>query len=176
MELFQYFCTRKLCTDKNNINMLKIKNSLVRKIIDPETGEETTIEDSKIFSEKIKEDSFYMTFIKYAYPLMSLKSESAQNLLIWLCNHAEYNTGRISISAGDRMQILKDCNIRNNNTITNNLKTLKDKGLIEGGHGIFFINPAVFWKGDLDTRRKILQNSKLNIKFEIEPIEDGNNE
>lgn len=175
MGLFQYLCTSKLCTDKNNIIMMKLKTRVIREIVDPETGILSTIEDSKIFTGKIKEDAFYMTFIQFASPLFSLKSASAQNLLVWLCNHAEYNTGRISLSAGDRMQILKDCDIRNNNTITNNLKILKDKGLIEGGHGIFFINPEIFWKGDLNIRRKMLENGEFCFKFTIKPIEKETN-
>ena len=43
--------------------MKKIVQSVEREFVDSETGEITKVETSKVYREKISEDSFYMTFI-----------------------------------------------------------------------------------------------------------------
>ena len=54
-----------------------------------------------------------------------------------------------------------------NNQITNNLKKLKDLNLITGDKGSFTVNPEIFWKGDAQTRKDILNNKSLQVSFEI---------
>ena len=53
------------------------------------------------------------------------------------------------------------------NTITNNLKVLKDNNLISGEKGEFLINPQVFWKGELKEREKLLKDNDVQIIFKI---------
>lgn len=147
--------------------MAKIDKLLVREITDPETGETKIIETAKEYSYKVDEDNFYMTFIDYIAPFFKLRSENAKNLLVWMCKHAEFNTGRVLLSTGIRAQIRKDLNIINNNTITNNLRMLKKYKLIEGEQGVFYINPQIFWKGETNVRRKLLTTEDIKIKFSI---------
>ena len=144
--------------------MAKYNTVLQREVVNPDTGELVTIESSKTFTTKITEDKFYMTFIDYMSPIFGIKPEAAKSLLAWMCSHAEYNTGKVSLSAADRKQICTDLKI-SNNSITNYLRSLKDLKLIDGERGTFTINPSVFWKGELAARRKLLED--IRITFSI---------
>lgn len=143
-------------------------NTLTEKqVINPETGEITTIETSKSFTTKITEDQFYMTFVNFLSPIYDLKPERAKDLLIWMLQHAEFNTGVVSMPTAVRKQIVEELKMANN-SITNYLKTLKDKKLISGGNGVFTINPKIFWKGELAARKQLLKDKNIQIIFGIE--------
>lgn len=137
-----------------------------REVVNPETGELVTIESSKTFTTKIKEDKFYITFIDYMNAFFKIKPEAAKSLLAWLCAHAEYNTGKVSISAADRKEIADTLKV-SNNAITNYLRTLKKLKLINGEKGTFVINPQVFWKGELAARRNLLDSNEIRLTFSI---------
>lgn len=167
-------CTNKnvqiiLYCDKIHIYLYmgKFNTYTQREVLNPDTGELVTIESSKTFTTKISEDKFYMTFIDYMSPIFGLKPEAAKSLLAWMCSHAEYNTGRVSLSAADRKQICGELDI-SNNSITNYLKTLKKLKLINGEKGTFVINPKIFWKGELAARKELLKNKDIRITFSID--------
>lgn len=138
-----------------------------RQIINPETGEIVTIETTKSFTTKISEDQFYMTFVNFLSPIYDLKPERAKDLLIWMLQHAEFNTGIVNMPSGVRKQIVEELKM-SNNSITNYLKILKDKKLISGENGVFTINPQIFWKGELIARRALLKDKNIQIIFGIE--------
>lgn len=151
----------------------KLIQTNVREVINPETGELVTLESSKITQKKIKEDSFYMTFIDFISPFINgLKtSDNARRVLTWLCSNAEFNTGKVSLTTSSRNRLCKELEI-SSNTLTNNLRKLKENNLISGEKGEFYIDPQIFWKGDLNARRKLLEDSEIQIKFEILPIKE----
>ena len=140
--------------------------SNVNTITDTNTGEVITYESKKVIKEKIDSESFYMTFLDYIAPVYSLKSAATLNLLRWLCENAEFNTGKVSITPQDRKDICDLLDI-SAQQITNGLKKLKDLNLIDGGNGSFRINPQIFWKGDAQSRRDLLKDKELQISFEL---------
>lgn len=144
----------------------KVIQTYQREVVDKETGEVVSVDTSKIISRKIQDDAFYMVYIDFIAPFFKLKN-NAKNILIWMCNHAEFNTGRVSLTTKDRETLADEIGICAN-TITNNLAALKKAGLIEGEKGVFNINPQVFWKGDLKARRDLLANNEFKIKFSID--------
>lgn len=146
---------------------MKLRNEQRVETVNPETGELQTIITAKEYSTRVKTDEFYMTFIDYVSPMFKLKSENARKLLVWLCCHAEWNTGEVNLTAADRVIISEELNICNN-TITNNLQQLKKLNLISGEKGKFIINPQIFWKGDTKTRGQLLKDGEIRIKFSIE--------
>lgn len=146
--------------------MSKIEETIQTTVVDRETGEVQQTETSKTFLTKIKEDAFYMTFIDYISPYYQLKSDNARKILCWMCNHAEWNTGRVSLTAASRAQMAEEIDICPN-TITNNLKKLKDVNLISGEKGEFQINPKIFWKGELSVRRQMLKDKEFQISFQF---------
>ena len=52
--------------------------------------------------------------------------------------------------------------------VLNNIKILKDNKIISGEKGSFILNPQIHWKGDTETRRRLLQNQEIKITFSIE--------
>ena len=143
------------------------QSSVFKEIVDRETGEIISTEQTKVFTKKVTSENFYMTFVDYISPLFNLKGGNCKSILVWLCSHAEYNTGKVSLTASDRQKIGELLNI-SNNTITNNIKILKDNKIISGEKGSFILNPQIHWKGDTETRRRLLQNQEIKITFSIE--------
>ena len=144
---------------------MKVKQSVVRELVDSETGEITVLEDTNVFSTRVSNDAFYMTFINFMTPFFNLK-DNAKKILAWMCKNAEFNTGQISLTTAKRKQMAEEINV-SPNTITNNLKVLKDNNLISGEKGEFLINPQVFWKGELKEREKLLKDNDVQIIFKI---------
>lgn len=105
--------------------------------------------------------------LDYISPFYKLKSDNAKNLLVWMCEHAEWNTGEVNLTTADRNKISEIFGICNN-TITNNLQALKKLNLISGEKGKFMINPQIFWKGDTKTRGQLLKDGEIKIKFSLE--------
>lgn len=135
--------------------------------VDTQTGEIVATETSKTYTKRIKSDKFYMTFIDYVAPLYNLKSDSAKSILTYMCEIAEYNTGKVALTTGVRQELCYTLGI-SSNTLTNNLKKLKDLNLIDGEKGDFTINPQIFWKGDTTTRDQILSKEEIKITFQIQ--------
>ncbi len=146
--------------------MKKIVQSIEHQFVDAETGELKSIETSKVFKTAVTEDSFYMVFTKFIAPFYELNSVKAQQLLIWMCENAEFNTGIVKITPADRKRIEKEFNF-GKNMIANSLRLLKQKGLVTGELGEFKINPQIFWKGDLKIRHQILEKGEFNIQINI---------
>lgn len=114
-----------------------------------------------------KESDHFIVYTDNLSSFYNLKSENARKLLVWLCCHAEWNTGEVNLTAADRSIITEELKICNN-TITNNLQSLKKLNLISGEKGKFIINPQIFWKGDTKTRGQLLKDGEIKIKFSIE--------
>lgn len=144
-----------------------ITQDIEKTIIDSQTGEVLQTTSQRTFTTHIKTEEFYMTFIDYVAPLYELKSNSLKTLLIYLCEHAEFNTGKVSLTTAARKIACTYLNI-SNNTLTNYLKKLKDSKLINGQDGEFIINPQIFWKGDTKSRAQLLESENIRITFNIE--------
>lgn len=150
----------------------KFKQSTVREYVDVNTGEIQMLETSKTFTTKVKSDRFFMTFVDFLSPFFDLKSDNARKILVWMCEHAEFNTGVVRLTSADRLQMAEDIDICPN-TITNNLKKLKDAKLISGDKGIFQITPVIFWKGSMDKRAELLEDREIQITFGIEKLDEN---
>lgn len=144
----------------------RITQTIQREIVDVTTGELVKVDTQKTFTEKISPDNFYMTFIGYMSPLFNLHSDVARSILDWMCMRAEYNSGVVDLSTSKRQKMCSDLSITSNQ-VTNNLKKLKELGLITGEKGEFTINPEIFWKGDTKTRQQVLEGKALKVSFEI---------
>ena len=165
------------------IKILKIKkmkkfiNSTERKVYD-ETGNVKVETISKTIVHKTDEDSFYMTFTNYIMWMCQVKSVATLKILYKLLEQAEFNTGNIDIPAGVRTEIettLDICKSQFTKSITELInknvlwqRTVLDKstGELKPLKGCYTINPEMFWKGDLKTRRD------LRVTFESIPTDE----
>jgi len=90
-----------------------------------------------------------------------------------MCQNAEFNTGRVAITVGKRKEIMQKLDI-GTNSISAYLKKMKELKIITGKDGEYMINPKIFWKGDLNTRRNFLENKELRITFDLVDKDDPN--
>lgn len=148
------------------------QNTTVVEQLNPETGEKEVIATKKTWSSSFKKDKFYMTFIEFVSPWYELKSDTAKSLLAKMCELAEYNTGMVKLTTAVRQEICKSLSI-SPNTLTNNLSLLKSKNLIKGDKGDFIINAQIFWKGDAESREKLLNTPAFRVIFELDAKEEG---
>ena len=144
----------------------RITQTIQKEIVDINTGELVKVDTQKTFTEKVNSEKFYMTFLDYIAPLYKLRSEVARRILDWMCENAGFNTGTVILSTSERQQMCKDLDLTSNQ-VTNNLKKLKDLNLITGEKGTFTLNPEIFWKGDAQTRKQVLEGKSLKISYEL---------
>lgn len=142
--------------------------SVVKEVLDKETGEICTIETSKTWSSKVHDtESFYMVFVNWISLEYQIKSTVAKSILTWMLTNAEYNTGRVLLTTMERSELCKLYGITNN-ALSIYLKQLKDLNLITGSKGTFFINPEIFWKGELSVRNKLLKDGNITFTISID--------
>lgn len=144
----------------------RITQTIQKEVVDINTGELVKVDTQKTFTEKVNSEKFYMTFLDYIAPLYKLRSEVARRILDWMCENAGFNTGTVILSTSERQQMCKDLDLTGNQ-VTNNLKKLKDLNLITGEKGTFTLNPEIFWKGDAQTRKQVLEGKSLKISYEL---------
>lgn len=137
----------------------------VTTIVNIETGEQVVAK--REWTEKIKPEAFYMSFIENMSGFFKLKSTSDIKLLVKMCTIAEFNTGSVCLATGNRIEIAKELDITNSQ-ISKSLNNLIVLNLISGSKGIYVINPSVFWKGDAKSREALMQNNSLNITISID--------
>ncbi len=99
---------------------------------------------------------------------ISKKIEQNRTLQIfqWMYHHINRETQDVSLSAFTRKQICEELQI-SNNQITNSIRKLKELNLITGDKGTFTLNPEIFWKGDAQTRKQVLEGKSLKISYEL---------
>lgn len=141
----------------------KLKHEITQ--VDKETGE--IITTSKTFSVKTNQDHFYMSYIEYLSPVLSLKSQLDKDVLMYFCMMAEYNTGKVSLSTQERQELLTKLDVASQ-SLSRAVNNLKELDLITGDRGLYHINPKVFWKGTNETRDKLLKDKKLNVTISFE--------
>ena len=135
-----------------------------------EHGIERVHTETKEFVYKTKQDSFYMTFIKYVQWMYELTSITTLKVLYKLLEMAEFNTGDISLSTGKRAEIMAALNI-SRSALTQAITQLVNSGAIlqkylvdqETGEitdkpirGEYQIDPEMFWKGDIKKRNELV--------------------
>ena len=115
-------------------------------------------------------EEFCFTFLNPLRDIIGLKSIVDLKVLYVLCNMAEFNTGKVSMSTNRRDEICEILGITYN-TLANSISRLKKNNFITDKKRDYTINPAYFWKGDLKTRDQLLKEGgklTLNIEFENE--------
>jgi hypothetical protein len=137
----------------------KVIKTTEREILDKETGELVQVANEKVFAVDVPNDKFFMVYIENLASFYKIKSSIDKNVIIWMCEHAEYNTNKVRLTSSDRKQMCEDLDIKNSG-LSLSLKRLKENGLITGEGGMFEISPELFWKGDSLTRKK-----KITIEF-----------
>lgn len=146
------------------------RNLSDKTITNATTGEIVTVEKTGIV--KTTGDKFFMSFIHSISGFYELQSVIDTKLLIKLCEHAEFNTGKVFFSTDRRRAACEEFNC-SNQSITNSIARLKQKNFISGERYEFMINAEIFWTGKMAERTKLLKQNKL--RYVIEFQEDKEN-
>ena len=140
----------------------------IEETVDRKTGEVQTVKKTFSVKSKHKED-FFFVFLSALNAIEPLSRPSDIKVLMHLCSVAEFNTGKVNLTAEGRKTILKSLKVKAQ-TFSNSLARLKDTGLITGDRGDYEVNPQYFWKGTTDERSRLLKSrsADLLLKFRID--------
>jgi len=144
-----------------------ISSHTVRSI--DKNGNETFFDENKLHSVELdKSDSFYLIYFRMLKTFYEIKYVKDIHLLFKLCELADYNSGIVRLSPEDRTDLCIFLNVQSTNLSTG-LKRLKNLGLIIGEKSKYTINESVFWKGDKETRNKVLKERGIDftIRFKL---------
>lgn len=145
-----------------------LKSETIRQIKNKDTGEWEEMTTSKTFAIPVNEEEFYMTFIKNLSSILNLNSFTEVKVLVKMCEIAEFNTGKVSLTTGKRNDFMEELSI-NKAYLSASIKSLIMKGLIRGNKGEYQINPLIFWKGSLKERNALIKENGgiMNIKIDF---------
>ena len=145
----------------------KVK-TVEKQVVDVETGELLDVTTEHHFVSEVKSDKFYMTFIENLAPFYGLKNAKDKDLIVALCEHAEFNTGIVRLTPKERQIICEKISINPRN-ISRHLKRLEEANLIHQDMGNITLNSAVFFKGTIKQRTEILRSE--GILFQVRFVE-----
>lgn len=131
--------------------------------IDPQTGQEVTT--FKRYRTRVKtQETFFTTFIGSLQGFYNLTSLTDVKVLTRFCEIAEVNSNTVYLPSGRRKEVCEDLRI-SSSQLSNSLKNLKDRGLILGSHGVYKLNPVLYWKGSFEARENMLAKG---LRFELQ--------
>ena len=107
--------------------------------------------------------------------MYDIKSASTIHVLYKLLEQSNFNSNTINVTTKMRADICNALKITSV-TFTKCIKQLKEANVLSGEKGTYIIDEAIFWKGDYNTRQKLLNSrAQLSIQpdgsFEVKPNE-----
>ena len=130
---------------------------------DPKTGEVLEYTDRQ---EVIKNEvePFFLTYSREILALYGKSIFNATTKVLWkLLEIAEYNTGKVYVTTERRNNIMSACGI-SRASYDRAIKELVDADIMTKEGNTYTIRENMFWKGDRDERKKLL-NARLKITF-----------
>lgn len=140
-----------------------ITRSVHNELVDPNTGEIRNYTD---ITEVIKSETepFFLTYSREIMALYGKSIFNATTKVLWkLLEIAEYNTGKVYVTTERRNSIMDVCGI-SRASYDRAIKELVDAEIIKKAGNTYTIRHDMFWKGDRDERRKLL-NARLKVSF-----------
>lgn len=141
-----------------------VVKSIETEKVDKETGEVIKRTEAVSIIRKDAEP-FFLTYSK---GIMSLYGKTVFNVttkVLWkLMEYAEYNTGKVYMTAERTEEIMQECGL-SKSSYYRAIEELKKAGIITGGKSTFTIAENMFWKGDRKAREELKQ-AQLKVIFE----------
>lgn len=150
-----------------NINTIKMKRKFLEStsitVRDPKTGLDVKTDAVKVHVVTMEDfDRFYMVYFNMLKTFYEIKYLKDVMLLFKLCEMANFNTGKISLGADDRVSLCAFINVKNSH-LSSGLRRLTELGLIFGKKGSYVINEGAFWRGDNVVRGLMLKDKGLDF-------------
>lgn len=156
---------------KMNYDMKRIVKTTNTRILD-ENGLERVVTTEKTMVHKVETEAFFMTFINYVGWQYDIKSDTAKSVLSRLMELAEFNTGKVMLSPGERKRIIERLGISrvglykalnqllSVGAIAKVYDTNTATGEVSEARGEYMINPEMFWRGELSKRGELIVEFK----------------
>lgn len=133
-----------------------IVNQTAKTTYNKETGE-IKEEMYQTSVKKIDVEPFFFTYSKEIMALYSKNIFNATTLVLWkLLEYAEWNTGKVYMTPERIDEITNVCKI-SKRSYYRALEELREIGIISGKKNTLSIAENMFWKGDRESRKKLMQ-------------------
>lgn len=140
----------------NLIPMDYIEISRQEEVVDASTGEVLrTLSTKSNVVKKRKTEGFCCLYDEGVAALSSLRSMSALKLMLFLCQHIDYDKGVIHLSRGLRQDACKAAGISCSSWY-NAIKELASSHLISESGGVITVNARYLWRGTYQKRGEII--------------------
>lgn len=168
---------QKITVNKQSLKMSKkfTVYSSEQKVFDEQGRPRIQTTEKKINLKVDDEDKFYMVFLNCVSWMYGIKSMSTLKVLYKLLEYAEWESGKVSLSPGRRLDIMTELDIKKS-SLTQAINQLievnalypettvdKSTGEIKTLRGEYTINPEMFWKGDLKKRKDLIITFQSDI-------------
>lgn len=131
--------------------------------LDMKTGE---LRESTDIVEVVKNEvePFFLTYSREILALYGKSIFNATTKVLWkLLEIAEYNTGKVYVTTERRNNIMSICGI-SRASYDRAVRELVEAEIMTKEGNTYTIRHDMFWKGDRDERRKLL-NARLKVSF-----------
>lgn len=138
--------------------------------VNPETGEINKYTKSM---ELVKEEAepFFLTYSRQIISLYNLPFFNTTTKVFWkLLEYAEFNTGKVYMNANRRKEVMEICEL-SKASYYRAVEELVKADIIEKIGDTYIINEEMFWKGDRQSREKLMQ-AKMKLSMEAVYDED----
>lgn len=140
----------------------RVKN--IEHVIDHTTGEILTT--SKEFTISTTTEDFFFVFLSYLGMLYELKNALDIHVLAFMMENVQFNKNIVSLTIAKRKELIAKIGVSKQN-LSHSLKRLKEKGLVSGEDGDFFVNPELMWRGSTKERDKLLQEKGIDVRIKF---------
>lgn len=130
---------------------------------DPKTGDVLEYTDRQEVI-KTEVEPFFLTYSREILALYGKSIFNATTKVLWkLLEIAEYNTGKVYVTTERRNSIMDVCGI-SRASYDRAVRELVEADIMTKEGNTYTIHENMFWKGDRDERKKLL-NARLKITF-----------
>lgn len=157
-----------ICDKKNDAGMSKhVVESYEAEYIN-ENGVPEKRTGKKVIELDTMSEPFYITFLNYVGWMYDIRGNVALNVMAQLMELAEFNTGLVNLSTDSRRRIMESVGI-SSSALSRAISVLESKGAIARHRYVnkrtgefieskcsYVINPEMFWKGDMKSRKKLV--------------------
>jgi hypothetical protein len=113
---------------------------------------------------KNEAEPFFLTYSREILALYGKSIFNATTKVLWkLLEIAEYNTGKVYVTTERRNNIMGVCGI-SRASYDRAIRELVEADIMAKEGNTYTIHENMFWKGDRDERKKLL-NAKLKVTF-----------
>jgi hypothetical protein len=146
-----------------------ITSQTLNTVTDSVTGEIIESVESKTFRIETPSERFYSVFCEMFK--LGLTGRD-RDVLDYLCVNSSFDKGYVDLGRKARKEMSEALDM-SPQFLSNVFKKLKDKEIITIDEDRIYINPELFWKGNLKVRDAIIKGKNIKLKVEVSLDEEA---